>query len=592
MAHSRLTAAEALLHIQESFASESEEDFSSSDESGEDSDEERLYFEKRIDPKEDFCEGNVENTPSPGKRKRRRPSLQPPTCRGGAHGPSTSALNVENTPPPGKRQPRRPSLQPPTCRAGAHGPSTSALNVENIPPPCKRQRRRPSLQPQTCRAETHGPSTSALVQPPSWENEVVEDVCPPPLRFLPAREPGVQLRKGDCYTPLSLFKLFFPKDAVEVLCRNTNKQAAKNIARGAKYRWLDVDVAEFYKYIGLIIYMSMVNLKHISDFWRKSNIFSIHFPSTVMSRDRYRSISWNVHMSDPDEDRLNDAKRGTSEHDRLFRCKPLMNTVQNACKSFYHPHRNLAVDERMVPCRGHNSMTQYMKDKPTKWGFKLFVLADSSNGYTVDFSVYTGKNNFPTGQGLSYDSVMSLVDKSFLGSGYHVYMDNFYTSPKLFKDLYACKFGACGTYRESRKDCPRTTVNALTKKSPRGTFRWIRDGPLLFVKWMDTREVAICSTIHTVFKGDTVQRRVKSKLGIWTTEFFPCPTPLIEYNKFMGGVDLSDQLIQYYTTQHKTLKWYRKLFLLGHCCYQCLHSPQTTYAAGQPDPQGIHGRAC
>ncbi|XP_066497507.1 uncharacterized protein [Hoplias malabaricus] len=295
MAHSRLTAAEALLHIQESFASESEEDFSSSDESGEDSDEERLYFEKRIDPKEDFCEGNVENTPSPGKRKRRRPSLQPPTCRGGAHGPSTSALNVENTPPPGKRQPRRPSLQPPTCRAGAHGPSTSALNVENIPPPCKRQRRRPSLQPQTCRAETHGPSTSALVQPPSWENEVVEDVCPPPLRFLPAREPGVQLRKGDCYTPLSLFKLFFPKDAVEVLCRNTNKQAAKNIARGAKYRWLDVDVAEFYKYIGLIIYMSMVNLKHISDFWRKSNIFSIHFPSTVMSRDRYRSISWNVH---------------------------------------------------------------------------------------------------------------------------------------------------------------------------------------------------------------------------------------------------------------------------------------------------------
>ncbi|KAL6461150.1 hypothetical protein MHYP_G00311160 [Metynnis hypsauchen] len=40
---------------QESLALESEEDFSSSDESGEDSEEERLYFEKRIDPKEDFC---------------------------------------------------------------------------------------------------------------------------------------------------------------------------------------------------------------------------------------------------------------------------------------------------------------------------------------------------------------------------------------------------------------------------------------------------------------------------------------------------------------------------------------------------------
>lgn len=100
-----------------------------------------------------------------------------------------------------------------------------------------------------------------------------------------------------------------------------------------------------------------------------------------------------MYTSDPNEDRMNDAKRGTSEHDRLFRVKPLMYTIQNACKAFRHPCRSLAVDECMVPCKGHTAMRQYMNDKPTKWGFKLFVLADSSNGYTVDFSVYTGKNN-------------------------------------------------------------------------------------------------------------------------------------------------------------------------------------------------------
>ncbi|KAL6470499.1 hypothetical protein MHYP_G00216180 [Metynnis hypsauchen] len=59
MEHSPVTAAEEILHIQESLALESEEDFSSSDESGEDSEEERLYFEKRIDPKEDFCNRSV-----------------------------------------------------------------------------------------------------------------------------------------------------------------------------------------------------------------------------------------------------------------------------------------------------------------------------------------------------------------------------------------------------------------------------------------------------------------------------------------------------------------------------------------------------
>ncbi|XP_030644477.1 uncharacterized protein LOC115824894 [Chanos chanos] len=457
--------------IQESLALESDDDCNfSSDESGEDSDEERCHFEFRLDPAEDACDQSEENI-APVRKKAR-------------------------------------------CQ-----------------------------------------------QPLSWNTESDGDAVPPPLRFLPAREPGVQLSTRDSYTPLDLFKLFFSEDAVETLCRNTNKQAARNAARGAKYRWTDVGVAEFYRYIGLIFYMAMIKLDHITDYWRKNSIFSILFPSQVMSRDRYRSISWNVHMSDPDEDRVNDDKKGTSEHDRLFRVKPLMCTIQTACKAFYHPCRNLAVDERMVPCKGHTGMTQYMKDKPTKWGFKLFVLADSSNGYTVDFSVYTGKNNFPTGQGLSYDSVMSLIDKRYLGSGYHVYMDNFYTSPKLFKDLFAIKFGACGTYRESRGDFPRTAVNALTKKSPRGTFRWIRDGPLLFVKWMDTREVSVCSTIHTAYTGDTVQRRLKSRQGVWSTESFPCPSPVVEYNKLMGGVDLSDQLIQYYTTQHKTLKWYRKLFL-------------------------------
>ncbi|XP_048035758.1 piggyBac transposable element-derived protein 4-like [Megalobrama amblycephala] len=315
-----------------------------------------------------------------------------------------------------------------------------------------------------------------------------------------------------------------------------------------------------YRYIGLLFYMAMVKMSSISDYWRQSSLFSVPFPATIMSRDRYCTISWNVHMSHPDEDKENDRKRGTADNDSLFRVKPLMDTIRHACKAIYHPKRNLTVDERMVACKANTGMRQYMKAKPTKWGFKLFVLADSSNGYTVDFSVYTGKNNFPTGHGLSYDAVTSLLDCKVLGSGYHLYMDNFYTSPKLLTDMFAMKFGACGTYRDNRKDCPRNAANSLSKKSARGSIRWIRDGALVFVKWMDTREVSVCSTIHAAYSGDTVQRRVKSQ-GTWRTKTFPCPAPVTAYNKHMGGVDLSDQLIQHYTTQHKTMKWYRKIFL-------------------------------
>ncbi|XP_042368250.1 piggyBac transposable element-derived protein 4-like [Plectropomus leopardus] len=245
-----------------------------------------------------------------------------------------------------------------------------------------------------------------------------------------------------------------------------------------------------------------------------------------MSRDRYQTISWNVHMSDPDEDAENDKKKGTPDYDRLFRLKPLMNTITQACKTHYHPRQNISIDERMVATKAHTGLTQYMKAKPTKWGFKLFVLADCSNGYTLDFTVYTGKSRFVSGVGLAYDSVMCLIKPAHMGTGYHLYMDHFYTSPKLLRDLYGLNIGACGTYRDNRRECPRSTVNAMTRKAPRGSIRWIRDGPLVFVKWMDAREVSVCSTIHPAFSGDTVQRSMKS---------IPCPTPVMEYNKNMRG---------------------------------------------------------
>ncbi|KAK2899637.1 hypothetical protein Q8A73_012766 [Channa argus] len=154
----------------------------------------------------------------------------------------------------------------------------------------------------------------------------------------------------------------------------------------------------------------------------------------------------------------------------------------------------------MVATKAKTGMTQYMRDKPTKWGLNLFALPDSSNGYTVDFNVYWGKSQTSSEHGLAYEAVMKLIQPALLGTGYHVYMDNFYTSPKLFMDLHDVKYGACGTYRENRRGCTKGRENAISKKSDRGTIRWIREGPLIFVKWMDRCLCALPSTQHNVEK--------------------------------------------------------------------------------------------
>ncbi|XP_028979835.1 piggyBac transposable element-derived protein 4-like [Esox lucius] len=403
------------------------------------------------------------------------------------------------------------------------------------------------------------PSESEEPSQPWKTKDDPDEEGPTYLRFCPRRPPGSQVDPSSVFSPLELFKTFFSKSTVRTLCENTNSHAARNICKGKKFSWTDITPKEFYKFLGLVLFIAQIKARAISDYWKRNSIFSIPFPGTVMKRDRYRIISWNIHMSDPDEDVINDRKKGTPEYDKLFRLKPLMDEIRLACMASYHPHRNVAVDERMVASKAKNGLIEYIKTKPNKYGFKLFVLADSSNGYTVDYAVYIGKNTFPFCFGICYDAVMSLVKPSFLGSGYHVYLDNYYSSPKLFKDLFDIKMGACGTMREGRQGFPKSTENALTKKSPRGTLRWIREGSLLFVKWKDARDVLMGSTIHQVYGGETSKRKKKIN-GKWSVESIPVPTAISQYNKYMGGVDLSDQLITYFSAHRKTKKWYRTFF--------------------------------
>lgn len=71
-----------------------------------------------------------------------------------------------------------------------------------------------------------------------------------------------------------------------------------------------------------------------------------------------------------------------------------------------------AVDEIIIPFKGRTLMKQYNKNKPHKWGIKLFAIALSS-GIVHDFEVYIGKGTLPPsehGLGISGDVVLRLAE--------------------------------------------------------------------------------------------------------------------------------------------------------------------------------------
>lgn len=157
-----------------------------------------------------------------------------------------------------------------------------------------------------------------------------------------------------------------------------------------------------------------------------NQITSVPFPASVMTSDRFQRIFWNIHPSDPGWIINNYTRKGDNTTQAAQNPAPIQWNYY--CLQGPLPlKRNLAVGERMVATKAKTGLTQYMKDKPTKWVKTLFVPAGTSNGYTINFNIYTGKKKkIQTNKILLRHTVMNRIQPDSLGRGYHFYLDIFF----------------------------------------------------------------------------------------------------------------------------------------------------------------------
>ncbi|XP_073719193.1 uncharacterized protein [Misgurnus anguillicaudatus] len=261
--------------------------FADSDESENGSDPDRFDSEEEdqildgIDPFEDL---NTETTEQPST------SAEPRTPMARPFPPSTASA------PPAARRSRSPpaarrSRSPPASRRSICPPRPGSSSTATEPPrssvtPALRSRhrgRRPSVS-QSQFGSTVGQSLSPVSCPAppdqleqGWKTEKDPDVAPIPHRFCPRLEPGVQLDTSVEQSPLGLFKHFFSADSIRTLSANTNKLAERNIAAGKRYKWTTINPAEMFKFIGLVLYMGVLKLPAVSDYWKRKKHFFCEF---------------------------------------------------------------------------------------------------------------------------------------------------------------------------------------------------------------------------------------------------------------------------------------------------------------------------
>ena len=375
--------------------------------------------------------------------------------------------------------------------------------------------------------------------------------------------PGPSDTARNCFTPEDFFSLFFSDSVIDTLVLETNRYAEQSrSAKPSNMPWDPVSASQMKAFLGLHIAMGVSDLPEIHDYWSVEPALQMPWYQSVMARDLFTQILRYLHCCNAQ------AAKPRPDYDKLFKIRDVVTSISQSCSQHYTPEQHISIDEQMIGTRCRVSFIQYMPNKPQRFGIKVWALADSKNGYLSNFQVYTGKEPGTAEVGLSYRVVYDLM-QPYLNKGYKLYTDNFYTSPKLVKDLLNDGTYLTGTVRANRRGFPKDLVGA---KLDRYGAEFKHSNGITAVHWKDKRDVYCLSSLHgsemdvCPGSGDGSEQKTKPRL-------------ICDYNAHMGGVDLHDQLQVYYSIGRKGIKWWRKVFwrmleisvLNSYVLYCCVH---------------------
>ncbi|KAG5875000.1 hypothetical protein JTB14_009891 [Gonioctena quinquepunctata] len=160
--------------------------------------------------------------------------------------------------------------------------------------------------------------------------------------------------------------------------------------------------------------------------------------------------------------------------------------------------------------------------------------------------IYTGSPDDSGGKGHTTKVVLNLLE-GHLDSGHSVYMDNFYNSFELARQLTTRGTYCTGTLNAKRRNNPKDVIEKKLKKGE-SISRYSEN--IMVGKWKNKRDVLY---ISTEYGGEMVEHIDKKNRNREK------PAAILHYNMNMGGVDRQDQLNSYYPWNRKTLRWYKKL---------------------------------
>jgi len=373
-------------------------------------------------------------------------------------------------------------------------------------------------------------------QADGWSTELHDIEVPlPRLRHLENRPPPENA------TPLQVLQYFLPLQLMEEFAQHTNA--------AAPHDWRHATAAELYAFLGAHIFMGIDRLPRAEMYW--SAAFQHSRLASVFSRDRFKQLLRYF--------RVVPAPVGAAPRHPVPHVRALAEQLNRSFAAHFTPTQHFALDEAMCAYKGRSAIKQYIPSKPHKWGYKIYCLA--SENYLLHFEIYEGKEEDPSAEGATYDTVIRMT-QPYQNQQLILFTDNWFTSPTLLNALQQRGIRLCGSVRSNRRDMPaigKAAVKAL------GQGQWIQrqKGDMSLAVWKDQKAVWVlynhCSP------------RLLSSLDRWGDEgdkvSIGCPRAIHDYFHHARSVDVLSQLHYSYPIGRRAQRAWPRLawWLLDMC---------------------------
>ncbi len=399
-----------------------------------------------------------------------------------------------------------------------------------------------------------------LVDSANWENSnFVNDV-----ETFKVMNPKENIKNED---DLSYLKYFFNNNLINFIYIQTNKSVKEE--KNEKDYIEFITKKEIMTFIGITLYMGVFKLPNMKMYWTENAVVGSDMKSSLISNSmEYKRFTFirshfriTFYLNSNDDNNFKKCSRKTEF---------LIDEINKLLSSIYVPGREISIDESTIAFKGNCSALVYNPCKPDKWGLQFRVLTDSKTRYVYRLKFFDKEKH-------SISEVIKILTSGLEGCNYHLYVDNFYSSFTLARELLERKIYLTGTLRKRRGGPDMINLNNIKGVEKKTIIPFCKENVNCFV-YFDSKPVVLISTFFNLTEDyyELNTQRVKIK-----DSYYNCvnnsliPSFINSYNKFMGGVDVFDQEIKYYNPQRRTYRWTLKVSI--YLIQTMLHNSYVLY---------------